>query len=471
MLSLAESLASLPEAKRNELTKSLTDAEAFELLYRWDFWARPNQLAPSGDWVTWIVLAGRGFGKTRCGCEWVRSQVCGGTPLEKGQASRIALVAETAADARDVIVEGESGLLSIHPPDFRPHYEPSKRRLTWPNGAIATLYNAVEPDQLRGPQHDLALCDELAKWKYGKATWDNLQFGLRLGDNPRQAITTTPRPIPLIKEILADRNTVITRGSTYENRANLPPKFFDQIVAKYEGTRIGRQELRGEILDDVPGALWTRENLDKNREDSEKLPKMQRIVVGIDPQAKTSTTDIAQIEESAETGIICAGLGYDGRGYVMADYSCRASPFGWASRAMECFDDNEADMFIAEINQGGAMVEYTLRSVRPAAPIKTVHASRGKVTRADPIAALYEQNRISHVGDLDILEDQMMLFTTHGMEAGTTGDRVDAMVWALTELFWNLIYGQVKVDPSKPKRDRWDKAFSKGEADRDWKVA
>lgn len=382
-----------------------------------------------------------------------------------GAASRVALVAETSADARDVVVEGESGLLAIHPSDTRPLFEPSKRRLTWPNGAIATLYNAVEPDQLRGPQHDLALCDELAKWKYGRETWDNLQFGMRLGNNPRQAITTTPRPIPLVKEIIADPNTVTTRGATYDNRANLPEKFFAQIVTKYEGTRLGRQELKGEVLDDIPGALWTRENLDKYRASRNDLPQMQRVVVGVDPQAKSPQADIAKIEEAAETGIICAGLGYDGRGYVWDDASCRASPGGWAKRTIDCYDQHEADMVIAEVNQGGAMVEHTLRTVRPAIPIKMVHASRGKVTRADPVAALYEQGRISHVGELATLEDQMMLFTTHGIEPGTTGDRVDALVWALTELFWQLIIGFEKEQKEKPAQDRWDRAFARHDND------
>jgi len=408
---------------------TLTEEQATALLSDWSFWARPNQIAPDGDWHTWLVLAGRGFGKTRAGAEWVRSNVCGDTPLARGLSTRVALIAETAADARDVMVEGESGLLAIHPKGFRPHYEPSKRRLTWPNGAVATLYNAVEPDQLRGPQHDLAWCDELAKWRYARETWDQLQFGLRLGDDPRQAITTTPRPIPVIREIIRDPHTVITRGSTYENRANLAPKFFEKIVTKYEGTRLGRQELKAEVLEDVPGALWTRANLDDHRVHERQLPDLQRVVVAIDPQGESHT------DEGSETGIVVAALGVDGRGYVLADISASLSPNGWARRALSGIDLYDGDAIIAETNNGGEMVENTIKSVRPTVKVIKVRASRGKVTRAEPISALYEQGRISHVGSLPELEDQMVLFTPFGIEGDTTADRVDAAVWAFSQLF------------------------------------
>lgn len=408
---------------------TLTDDQATALLHEWSFWARPNQIAPDGDWHTWLVLAGRGFGKTRAGGEWVRSQVCGDTPLAAGKASRVALVAETAADARDVMVEGESGLLAIHPKDWRPKYEPSKRRLTWPNGSVATLFNAVEPDQLRGPQHDLAWCDELAKWRYARETWDQLQFGLRLGDDPRQAITTTPRPIPILKEMLRDSGTVVTRGSTYENQANLAPKFFSTIITKYEGTRLGRQELKAELLEDIPGALWTRTNLDDHRRKEADLPDMQRIVVGVDPQGDSSS------EEGSDTGIVVAGLGVDGRGYVLDDLSANLSPNGWARRALSGLDYRSADAIIAEKNNGGEMVTNTIHAVRPMANVIGVHASRGKVTRAEPISALYEQGRVSHVGSHPELEDQMMLFTPFGIEGDEPGDRVDALVWALSHLF------------------------------------
>lgn len=260
--SKAEWLGSLPEEQRLAFQAEMTPSQLEELNWDWEFWARPNQLIPKGDWLTWLLLAGRGFGKTRSAAEAVRALVCGATPLTAGKHARIALVAETAADARDVMVEGESGLLAVHPQEFRPLYEPSKRRLTWPNGALATLYNAVEPDQLRGPQHSLAWCDELAKWRYAQETWDMLQFGLRLGARPQAIIATTPRPIPVLKQIIRQPGTVITRGTTFENRSNLAESFLSQVVSRYEGTRLGRQELSAEILDDIPGALWTRAVID-----------------------------------------------------------------------------------------------------------------------------------------------------------------------------------------------------------------
>jgi phage terminase large subunit-like protein len=366
---------------------------------------------------------------------------CGDTPLGRGSHGRIALVAETAADARDVLVEGESGILAVHPRAFRPKYEPSKRRLTWPNGAVATLFNATEPDQLRGPQHDAALSDELAKWRYAKETWDMLQFGLRLGDDPRQMITTTPRPIPVLKEILQSPNTVVTRGSTLENRANLAPSFIKTIVDKYAGTRLGRQELSAEILDDVPDALWTRAALDRDRIRPDKLPTLKRVVVGVDPAAKKNEVP----EDGAATGIVVAGVGEDGRGYVLDDATCRESPNGWARKAIACFDRYDGDCIVGEINNGGDMVESTIRVVRPTAPFKEVTASKGKWTRAEPIAALYEQGRISHVGTFAGLEDEMVNFGPNGMVGDASPDRVDALVWALTELFPALVKKVIKV--------------------------
>lgn len=441
MLSPAQLLASLPSAERAAHLASLSEQTKAELLHHWPFWARPNQLAPSGEWLTWVILAGRGFGKTRCGSEWVRSMVCGSTPLAKGQAHRVALVAETAADGRDVMVEGDSGILGVHPKAFRPTYQPSMRRLTWPNGAVATLFNATEPDQLRGPQHDLAWCDELAKWRYAQETWDMLQFGLRLGENPKQLITTTPRPIVLLKKIMSDPRTTVTRGSTYENADNLAKPFMENIKAKYEGTRLGRQELDAEVLDDVPGSLWTREGIDKTRRKrGDKLPDMQRVVVAIDPAGKSQETAIS--EGTAETGIVVAGLGVDGRGYVLDDQTCTLSPNGWARRAVAAFDLYSADAIVVETNQGGDMVKMAVKSVRDTVPVVEVHASRGKVTRAEPIAALYEQGKISHVGTFAELEDQQVLFTPLGIAGETTGDRVDALVWALSQLFPSIIAKQ-----------------------------
>lgn len=416
----------LSEPARQEALASLTDRQCEALLWDWQFWARPNQLPPAGSWLTWLVLAGRGFGKTRCGSEWVRSVACGQTPLAAGTHRRIAIVAETAADARDVMVEGESGILSVHPPDFRPLYEPSKRRLTWPNGAVATLYNAVEPDQLRGPQHDAAVCDELAKWRYARETWDQLQFGLRLG-HPRQVVTTTPRPIPLLKEIIAAPNTAVTRGSTFDNRANLAPAFLAEVTRRYEGTRLGRQELNAEILDDLPGALWTREVIDKAR--VRQAPDLQRIVVAIDPSGTGGDSD-----DGDSIGIVIAGKGVDGRGYVLADRTCKLSPDGWGRRAVAAYREFKADRIIAERNFGGAMVEHVIRTVDRSVSYKEVVASRGKVARAEPVAALYEQGRVSHVGALPELEDQLCLMLPDGYAGEGSPDRADALVWALSEL-------------------------------------
>jgi phage terminase large subunit-like protein len=380
--------------------------------------------------VTWLVLAGRGFGKTRTGSEWVRSIVCGSTPLAAGTHSRIALVAETAADARDVLVEGGSGLLAVHPKEFRPAYEPSKRRLTWPNGAQATLYNGTEPDQLRGPQHDAALVDELAKYREAQETWDMLQFGLRLGLRPRQCITTTPRPIPLLKQLIGSETTVVTRGSTFENRSNLAPSFLDQVVKRYQGTRLGRQELNAEILDDVPGALWTRVMLDEARID--KAPDLRRIVVAVDPSGTSGDDDGDSI------GIVVAGVGIDGRGYVLADRTCSLSPAGWGRRVVEAYQEFSADRVVAERNFGGAMVEAVVRTAAKEARLsvayKDVVASRGKTQRAEPVAALFEQRRVKLVGSFPELEDQCCAMTSDGYVGEGSPDRADAMVWALSEL-------------------------------------
>jgi predicted phage terminase large subunit-like protein len=438
--SLAESIACLPEKERKELLGSLSEEEAKELLTDWRFWARKEQLPPEGNWSTWLILAGRGFGKTRTGAEWVRARVEGKTPLGVGseKARRIALVAETAADARDVMVEGESGILALSAKDKRPKFTPSKRRLTWPNGAVATLYNAVEPDQLRGPQHDTAWLDELAKWRYAEDTWAQLQFGLRLGEQPQACITTTPRPIKVILELLRDPDCVVTRGRSHDNIANLAPNFIDQIVKRYEGTRLGRQELEGDILEDVPGALWQRKGLDDNRRS--RVPDLARVVVAIDPAASAS-------QDSDETGIIVAGLGTDGDGYVLADLSLKASPAGWARRARDAYHEWQADRIVAEVNNGGDMVAHVIRSLDDRLAFKAVRASRGKVARAEPVAALDEQGRIHHVGCFPNLEDQMCAFTSHfdRSRGATSPDRVDARVWAFHELMLCAPQGMPRI--------------------------
>jgi len=336
-------------------------------------------------------------------------------------------VAETAADARDVLVEGQSGILAISPNHERPLYEPSKRRLTWPNGATATLYNGTEPDTLRGPEHACAWVDELAKYAYPQDTWDNLQFGLRLGARPRVCVTTTPRPIPTLRKIMADSGTVITRGSTFDNAANLPDRFIKTIRDKYEGTRLGRQELFAEVLDDLPGALWTRDMLEACR--IKVAPEMRRIVVAIDPSGTEGQSD-----DGDSIGIVVAGKGIDGRAYVLADRTCKLSPDGWGRRAVEAYKEFRADRIVAERNFGGAMVRHVIQTVDRSVAYKEVTASRGKLARAEPVAALYEQGKVSHVGGFAALEDQLTMIGPEGYIGEGSPDRADALVWAITEL-------------------------------------
>jgi phage terminase large subunit-like protein len=384
----------------------------------WRSFARPEQLPPPGDWSTWLILAGRGTGKTRTGAEWTRGLA------EAAGVPRLALVGPTAADVRDTMVEGESGLLAICPNSNRPTYEPSKRRLTWPNGVQATLFSSEEPERLRGPQFGAAWCDELCAWRNVKDTWSNLQFGLRLGKKPRQVVTTTPKPIKLLRELIASPDTVVTRGSTYDNRENLAPSFFSQIVKRYEGTRLGRQELNAEILNDAAGALWTREMIEEGRRDKANTPPLRRLVVAIDPAVSVG-------DDSDETGLIVVGHGIDDHGYVLEDGSGKFSPIEWARRAVALYRKWGADRIVAEANQGGQMVETTVRIVDQNVSLKLVHASRAKITRAEPISALFEQNRAHLAGMFPELEDQLCTFA-----AGSPGspDRLDAMVWALTEL-------------------------------------
>lgn len=407
-------LASLNGADRAEIISQLSDADALSLLYDWTFWARASQLAPLGDWYVWMILAGRGWGKTRTGAEWIRDQV------ENRGKRRIALIARTAADVRDVMIEGESGLLAICPPWARPNYEPSKRRLTWPNGAIATTYSGDKPDQLRGPQHDCGWADELAAWRYPDA-WDQLMFGMRLGDRPQVVVTTTPRPTSLVKQLAVRKSTVVSTGHTLENRAHLAPTALAELLDKYQNTRLGRQELNAEILDDNPGALWTRGRIEALRVNS--APALRRIVVAVDPAA-TSGGD--------ETGLVVAGVAADGQGYVLDDLTLRGSPHAWATVAVNAYHAQQADRLIGEANNGGEMVEYTVRTVDPNVSYKAVHASRGKITRAEPIAALYEQGKVHHVGMFAELEDQMCDWAPDSGKASP--DRMDALVWALTEL-------------------------------------
>ena len=329
---------------------SLTPAEMAALAYDWDLWARPSQQEPPGDWLTWLVLTGRGFGKTKLAAEWIRKQV------ESHRTRRIALVGRTPADARDVMIEGESGIISVFPASQRPTYEPSKRRITFHTGAVATVFSSENPDQLRGPSHDMAWCDELATFKTVEA-FSNLQFGLRLG-NPRQIVTTTPRPIRQIRELIDSPSTVVTSGTTYENRANLAPAFYDQVIERYEGTRLGQQELQGILLEEVPGALWRRDMIRcVGEQDAPKeLPALRRVVVGVDPS-------ISDDENAAECGIVVCGHGVDDNYYVLEDASVRASPLGWARIVVRMYRKWRAERIIAEQNQGGKMVELTVRTI------------------------------------------------------------------------------------------------------------
>ncbi|MES2393497.1 MAG: terminase family protein [Acidobacteriota bacterium] len=416
--SLAELIASLPESQRRQILSGLTEEQYESIAYDWRVWARANQLPPEGDWNYWLLMAGRGFGKTRTGAETVRKMTSEGY-------RRIHLVGATAADVRDVMITGESGLLSCYPPSERPLYEPSKRLITFANGAQAVAFSADEPERLRGPQCDCFWADEVAAWRFAQDAWDNLMFGFRLGNRPRGIITTTPKPIKLVKDILRDPATVVTSGSSYENKSNLAPAFFSSIIRKYEGTRLGRQELLAELLEDIPGALWTRPMIDASRVQLSDLPKCVRVVVAIDPAVSAG-------EEADETGIIVAGIDHKQHIYVIADGTTRSSPRDWAYAACRLFLRWDCDRMVAEVNNGGDLVEANIRGVHPGIPYRSVRASRGKYVRAEPVAGLYEQGRVHHVGFLPELEEQMCSYVP-GLETKSP-DRMDALVWAVYDL-------------------------------------
>lgn len=420
-------LSELSVAELRKLKTSLTPEEKAALVYDWKSWARADQLPPKGDWDGWLMLAGRGWGKTRSAAEVVRDEA------ESGRSKRIGLVAETSADGKDVIVNGESGIMACSPPWFRPVFISSgsggRPKLTWPNGAIASLYDAREPDQLRGPQHDFILFDELAKYRYAEAVFDQAMFGLRLGNHPRWVAATTPRPIALIKRLINQKGVIVTRGKSSENFANLAASYQTNVIQRYRGTRLGRQELDAEILEDVPGALWSRRSLDEERVD--RAPGFKRLIIGVDPATTSGET-------ANETGIIVVGMSEENHAFVIEDWSARGTPDQWARKVVAAYRKHGADMVIAESNQGGEMVRMVLQSVEPNIPVRLVHASRGKYVRAEPISALYEQGRVHHVGTLPTLEDQMIAFTPEraaDRSDGISPDRVDALVWALTDLF------------------------------------
>jgi phage terminase large subunit-like protein len=409
----------------------LSEGALLALPFLFEFWALPHQLPPEGDWKTWVILGGRGAGKTRAGAEWVRSEVEGARPLDHGRSRRVALVGETIEQAVTVMVEGESGILACSPPDRRPLWDATRKRLLWPNGAEARVYSAHDPERLRGPQFDAAWVDELAKWKRAEEAWDMLQFALRLGAHPRQVVTTTPRAVGVLKSILARDSTVVTHAPTEANAANLAGSFLEEVRARYAGTRLGRQELDGVLLEDVEGALWTLAVLEAAR--VERVPTLDRIVVAVDPP-------VTGHGASDECGILVVGAETQGpprdwRAVVLEDASVTgASPQVWAEAALDAMRRHGADRLVAEVNQGGDLVETLIRNIDPLVPYRGVRASKGKAARAEPVAALYEQGRVSHVRGLGKLEDQMCRMTARGYEGRGSPDRVDALVWAVQDL-------------------------------------
>lgn len=422
--SLRSLIESLSDVEQLELARRLTEDSAIARIcwHGWENYGRLEQLLPAGDdWIVWLLLAGRGFGKTRTGAETVRALV-----EDQGEAGlRIALIGPTAADVRSVMVEGESGLLAVHPPGEAPLYEPSNHRVVWKNGAIATCFSADEPQRLRGPQHHFAWADELGAWRYAEDAWNMMMLGLRLGERPRAMVTTTPKPLRLIRDLALANSTYLTRGSTYDNRNNLAPTFLSTIIGKYEGTRLGRQELHAELLEQADGALWTRKAIEQARIPADATPELRRIVVAIDPAVTSG-------DHSDETGIVVAGIGYDGIAYVLRDASGRHTPNEWAVRAVDLYRLHKADRIVAETNNGGEMIELTLRTVWREVPFRPLSASKGKQARAEPVAALYEQGKVRHLGGLPALEDQMCNWEPGSGAASP--DRVDALVWAMTDL-------------------------------------
>ena len=410
------------------------------LPFLFEFWAMEHQLPPDGDWRSWVILGGRGAGKTRAGAEWVRAQVEGALPLETGRARRVALVGETFDQVRDVMVFGDSGIMACSPPDRRPRWKAGEAKLIWPNGAEAKAYSAHDPEGLRGPQFDAAWVDELAKWRKGQDTWDMLQFALRLGDEPRVCVTTTPRNVEVLTDLLEASSTVVTHAPTEANRANLAASFLEEVRRRYAGTSLGRQELDGVLLTDVEGALWTANMLVQAQVD--EVPELDRIVVAVDPSVTASSSADA-------CGIVVAGVRMRGeprdwQAWVLADETMQgASPIGWAEAAVAAYELYGADRIVAEVNQGGLLVEEVVRQVSDVVSFKAVHATRGKAARAEPVAALYEQGRVHHVRGLGALEDQMGQMTVAGFQGRGSPDRVDALVWALHELM---------IEPARVRR-------------------
>ncbi|MGY9048691.1 ATP-binding protein [Puniceibacterium antarcticum] len=424
-------LGSVDAAVRDEFISELSEGELLALPYLFEFWAMDHQLPPDGNWRSWVILGGRGAGKTRAGAEWVRAAVEGARPLDPGRCKRVALVGETLDQVREVMIFGESGIIACSPPDRRPVWSATRKTLRWPNGAEAMAFSAHDPESLRGPQFDAAWVDELAKWKKGQDTWDMLQFGLRLGERPQVCATTTPRNVGVLKELLASSSTVVTHATTETNKANLAESFLEEVRARYDGTRLGRQELDGVLLEDVEGALWSRAALEALG--IEDLPAFDRIVVAVDPPVtgKAGSDECGIIVVGAQTN----GPPQDWRAVVLEDCSVQGlGPLGWANAAVQAMEKWGADRLVAEVNQGGDMVETVLRQIDPLLPVTKVHAAKGKVARAEPVAALYEQGRVAHARGLGLLEDQMCRMSRQGYAGKGSPDRVDALVWALSEL-------------------------------------
>jgi len=418
----------------DEFLGGLSENALLALPWLFEFWALPHQLPPRGDWKTWVIMGGRGAGKTRAGAEWVRAEVEGAGPEDAGRSRRVALVGETVEQVREVMVLGESGILACSPPDRRPEWQATRAQLLWPNGAVAQVFSAHDPERLRGPQFDAAWADELGKWKKGGEAWDQLQFALRLGRSPRTVVTTTPRNVAVLKAILKNPSTVVTHAPTEANRAYLAESFLAEVEARYGGTRIGRQELEGVLVEDEEGALWTAAMLERAGVD--EIPVLSRVVVAVDPP-------VTATKQSDACGIVVVGADTRGeprdwRAVVLEDASVRgASPEGWARAALAAMERHGADRLVAEVNQGGDLVERVVRMLDPSVPFRAVHATRSKMLRAEPVAALYEQGRVAHVRGLQALEEQMCQMTAAGWRGRGSPDRLDALVWALTELMVN----------------------------------